>query len=170
VRFGFVTGCGQWPTQCARIPSGHVFSVDVNITTAQTEIGAADRGYFEDITLVQGDVCDPTLPDRLIGLIPDQSRCFVVEDSAHTYATTSAALRGFARLVPVGGYFVVEDGCVDIDELRASEDWPRGSCPRSGIGSPRQEGSEFAVRRDLERYGLSCHPRGFLQRVAPHNA
>jgi hypothetical protein len=26
------------------------------------------------------------------------------------------------------------------------------------------EGGEFEQRRDLELYGITCHPRGFLQR------
>ncbi len=44
------------------------------------------------------------------------------------YDTTRAALEGFARFVPPGGFFVVEDGCVDDEELRFDE-WPRGVLP-----------------------------------------
>jgi hypothetical protein len=39
--------------------------------------------------------------------------------------------------------------------LPAIRDWLAGS-----------EGSRFVVRRDLETYGISCHPEGFLQRAA----
>jgi cephalosporin hydroxylase len=90
----------------------------------------------------------------------------VVEDSAHTYDTTLSALTGFARFIAPGGYFVVEDGCVDIEEMRLSADWPRGVLPAVKEWLGTAEGRKFMVRRDLERYGLSCHPYGFLQRTA----
>jgi cephalosporin hydroxylase len=90
----------------------------------------------------------------------------VVEDSAHRYETTLASLRGFARFVPVGGYFVVEDGCVDIEEMRGSDDWPRGVLPALHEWLETPEGSAFEVRRELEMYGVTAYPEGFLQRVA----
>ena len=81
----------------------------------------------------------------------------MVEDSAHVYDTTLAALEGFNRLVPVDGFFVVEDGCVDVEPLRLTPDRPRGvpsggSRRRTGNGSPRSGISSF--------YGVSCHPGG----------
>jgi cephalosporin hydroxylase len=89
----------------------------------------------------------------------------VIEDSAHVYETTTAALRGFARFVPAGGFFVVEDGCVDVEEMRLTPDWPRGVHPALNDWLETPAGRRFTVRRDLELYGLSCHPGGFLQRV-----
>jgi cephalosporin hydroxylase len=145
-----------------RIAAGRVFSIDVNTQAARDRIDAADPA---DITLIEGDVLDPGLARRVTGLIPPGSRCFVIEDSAHTFETTTAALRGFAPLVPLGGYFVVEDGCVDIEELRLMEAWPRGVLPAIRDWLSSTQGSEFTERRDLERYGMSCHPHGFLQRV-----
>jgi cephalosporin hydroxylase len=81
------------------------------------------------------------------------------------YETTRAALEGFASFVRPGGWFVVEDGCVDDEELRL-EGWPRGVLPavRDWLETP--PGREFGVRRDLELYGMTCHPSGFLQRRA----
>lgn len=94
----------------------------------------------------------------------------MIEDSAHTYETTWSALTGFASFVPVNGYFVVEDGCVDVEEMRLSESWPRGVLPAVEAWLATPHGSEFTLRRDLERYGLSCHPMGFLQRTAADGA
>lgn len=87
----------------------------------------------------------------------------MVEDSAHVYDTTWAALAGF---VPEGGFFVVEDGCVDVEEMRPDESWPRGVLPAARDWLRTPEGEDFAVRRDLELYGISCHPEGILQRRA----
>jgi cephalosporin hydroxylase len=65
----------------------------------------------------------------------------------------------------VGGFFVVEDGIVDVPELRSRADWPRGVLP--AVRDWLDEGAEAAwtVRTDLQLYGITCHPGGFLQRV-----
>lgn len=157
-------------TRYGRIADGRVISIELNAAGTEEQLAAADPDYADNISLVGADVRDPELPDRVADLIPASARCLVVEDSAHTYDTTLAALNGFARFVPAAGYFVVEDGCVDIEEMRLSDDWPRGVLPaiRAWLDTPA--GGKFTVRRDLERYGLSCHPYGFLQRVETGDA
>ncbi len=141
-----------------------VLSVDLDTSAARSNLAAVDPGYEETITFVDADVLDPETPSRVEQSLPRNATCLVVEDSAHTYETTLAALEGFARFVPPNGYFVVEDGCVDIEEMRGDPAWPRGVLPAIGAWLDTEEGSRFTVRRDLELYGLSCHPGGFLQR------
>lgn len=152
-----------------RVSAPKVISIDIDVAAARRNIAAVDTAYAESIELVEGDVTDPELPGQIAKLVAPDSRCLVVEDSRHVYETTLAALRGFARFVPAGGFFVVEDGCVDIDEMRASEDWPRGVLPavRDWLASPA--GASFEMRRDLELYGVTCHPQGFLARVTAEN-
>jgi cephalosporin hydroxylase len=148
-----------------RVRNPRVISID--ISPKRSNLQRADSSYHELIDIVDGDVTDNALPAVIQGMLPDTSRCFVIDDSAHTYETTAAALRGFARFVPVGGFFVVEDGAVDVDELRQSETWPRGVLPALHDWLKTTEGDCFHVRRDLELYGISCHPEGFLERVRP---
>ena len=87
------------------------------------------------------------------------ARPIVVEDAAHTGEVTKAALESLAHLVPAGGFFVVEDGHVDIERLHP--DGPpmiRQIGVRSGgvISTERiawpetAEGSEFNLRTDLQ--------------------
>ncbi len=146
-------------------PLPQVISIDIAPQRARHDLAAADPDYARDITLLEGDVCDPALPERVAALLPPHARCFVIEDSAHTYPTSLAALNGFARFVAPGGWFVVEDGCVDVDALRPSEDWPRGvqAAIEEFLATPA--GAAFERRRDAEVYGLTSHPGGFLQRV-----
>lgn len=143
-----------------------VIAADRDISPAIAALAAADPGYESTITLLEADVLDPDLATRVGELLPDGARCMVVEDSAHTYETTRAALDGLAPLVAPGGFFVVEDGCVDVEAMRADPSWPRGVLPaiEDWLASPA--GECFTVRRDLEIYGISCHPHGFLQRSA----
>ncbi len=148
-----------------------IISVDVEIELARGELGRADPNWTRDITLVSGDVRDPQLPIEVERLIPQGARCLVVEDSLHTEETTRSALQHFARFVPLGGFFVVEDGCVDIEAMRPrNQRWVRGvlSAIESWLATPA--GSEFVQRRDLELYGITCHPGGFLQRRSPSAA
>jgi cephalosporin hydroxylase len=141
-----------------------VIAVDVAVSGARDRLAAVDPSYADDITLIEASVTDPALVQRVAELIPSGARCLVIEDTAHVYETTLASLRGFARFVPVGGFFVVEDGCVDVEDLRISDDWPRGVLPalRTWLES---EADGFVVRSDLELYGVTCHPGGFLQRT-----
>lgn len=148
-----------------RTPPPSVITIDVDSAPAQAAIGRVDPS-FDGITILEGDVHDPELPGRVAELLRADAVCFVVEDSAHEYDTTFAALRGFARFVPVGGFFVVEDGCVDVEAMRLDPNWPRGVLPAVADWLDSPEGRRFTTRRDLERYGMTCHPRGFLERMS----
>lgn len=152
-----------------RIGAGRVIAIDVDTTASREALAAADPNFEPSITLIDGDVRDPALAERIEALIPPGARCLVVEDSAHSYSTTIKALCGFARFVPVGGFYVVEDGCVDIEEMRLRTTWPRGVIPAIAAWLQTEDGARFNQRRDLEMYGMSCHPYGFLQRVAPES-
>lgn len=147
-----------------RVRNPRVIAVDIAIDLMREMLEREHPDSTDGIALVSGDVRDSELPDRIGAMLEPGDRCMVIEDSAHEYETTYAALSGFSRFVPPGGFFVVEDGCVDIEEMRVSEDWPRGVLPALGdwLGSP--EGQAFEVQRNLELYGITCHPGGSLQR------
>jgi cephalosporin hydroxylase len=142
-----------------------VIAVDINVSAARENLEATDPAYAEDITLIQGSVTDANLVDRVAREIPPGARCLVIEDTAHIYETTLASLRGFSPFVPVGGFFVVEDGCVDVEALRIADDWPRGVL--AALNAWLEHDTQgFVVRSDLELYGVTCHPGGFLQKTA----
>jgi cephalosporin hydroxylase len=119
----------------------------------------------KEVVVLAADVTDPATPDRVAEHVPRGARCLVVEDSAHTYATTIAALRGFARFVPPGGVFVVEDGVVDEEPLRPDDSWPRGvqQAVAEFLASP--EGAAFTADPAAAVYGLTCHVGGYLRRA-----
>jgi cephalosporin hydroxylase len=148
------------------VEAPHVIAVDIDLAIARENVAARDPGFAETITFVEGDVCDPAVREEVARHVPAGASCFVVEDSAHIEETTRAALELYAELVPIGGFFVVEDGCVDIEWMRLSPSWPRGVLPALNAWLATDAGGRFRVRRDLEAYGLSCHPSGFLQRIA----
>lgn len=122
--------------------------------------------FAESIALVEAGVEDPSLADRVAAMLPPGARCLVVEDSAHVYDTTFRSLTTFARFVPPGGYFVVEDGCVDVEEMRLSDDWPRGVLPalHDWLRTPQGQGVHLkpgvgALRDLLSSGGISAPDR-----------
>jgi cephalosporin hydroxylase len=139
-----------------------VVTVDIDQSAARRNLERADPGYGQSIHMIEADVREAGVADQVAALVG--KRCLVVEDSAHEYDTTFAALRAFARFVPPDGYFIVEDGSVDIEALRIDDDWPRGVLPALRDWLATDEGREFHLRRDLELYGITSHPSGFLQR------
>jgi cephalosporin hydroxylase len=149
-----------------RVDTPRVVSIDIDQEHAVAAVASADPDYANTITFLEGDVCDQALPELVARGLPRNARCLVVEDSAHVYETTHAALLGFSRFVPIGGYFVVEDGCVDIEQMRLDDSWPRGVLPAIADWLSTSDGEDFRVRRNLELYGMSCHPGGFLQRTS----
>jgi cephalosporin hydroxylase len=126
---------------------------------------AREAGLQEGIVLIEGALDDPDVVASVARQA--EGRCLVVEDSAHTFETTTAALLNYSQFVPPAGYFVVEDACVDDERLRRP-DWPHGVQAALDAWLQTPAGGAFRVRRDLQLYGVTCHPDGFLQRV-PHD-
>jgi hypothetical protein len=52
---------------------------------------------------------------------------------------------------------------VDVERVRAP-DWPRGVLPAIDDWLASPDGASFRRRRDVERYLVTCHPGGWLQR------
>jgi cephalosporin hydroxylase len=142
-----------------------VIAVDIDLDAARYNVGVRDPDWAESISFVEGSVCDPAVREAVGACIPRGAVCMVIEDSAHMYDTTRAALELYSDLIAPGGFFVVEDGCVDVPWMRVKADWPEGVLPALDEWLATPQGSAFRVRRDLEVYGVSCHPSGFLQRV-----
>jgi cephalosporin hydroxylase len=149
-----------------------VIGVDLATEHAATLLDRADERWREQITLVEGDVRDPETVKRVDAEVEPLGRCLVVEDAAHTGDVTRAALEGLAHLVPKGGFFVVEDTHVDVERLHP-EGPPmirqlgvRSGGVREAIADwlETAEGREFELRDDLELYGVTTNPGGYLQR------
>jgi cephalosporin hydroxylase len=158
-RLRALAGCG------ALAAPPRVIAVDVDLDAARVNVATRDPEWAETISFVEGSVCDPAVRAEVGSHVPPGAVCMVIEDSAHTAETTRAALELYSDLIPPGGFLVVEDGCVDVDWMRIKDDWPVGVLPALDAWLATPQGSGFRVRRDLEVYGVTCHPSGFLQRV-----
>lgn len=148
-----------------RVHDPYVIAVDIDIEPIHDTLRRQHPRALNDIIPVAGDVCDPELPKQIGRMLEPNDQCMIIEDSAHVYETTYAALAGFSQFVSPGGFYVVEDGCVDIEEMRVREDWPHGVLPAIADWLETATGKEFKVQPDMELYGITCHPGGFLRRI-----
>lgn len=119
-----------------------------------------DAKQAERFRFVPGDVRDAEALKRARELAAGR-RCFVIEDSLHEHDTTRAALDGLAELVPVGGFFVVEDGKLD---LFPKLQFGTGGGVLRAVGEFVEAHPEWRIRRDLEMYGVTSAPGGILER------
>ncbi|MBO0879160.1 MAG: hypothetical protein J2P17_02010 [Mycobacterium sp.] len=150
-----------------RIDQPLVVAVDRNISEAQSALMGVDPNYAKTIKLVESDIRSPSVREAVCRHIPADARVLVIDDSAHRYDTSLATLTTFADLVPVGGYVLIEDGHRDIEGMLPPEisGEARGVLDAiedflAGDGADR-----FVRRRDQERYVLTSHPGGWIQRV-----
>ncbi len=145
-----------------------VITVDQDTEVARTLLPQTDPGYDETIKLITGDIRDSALVDVVNNAIPDGTRVLVIEDAAHTYETTLAALNNFAHLVPPNGYFVVEDGHRDYPGMLPPDMKPADRGPLVAIDEwlRTPQGESFNIQRDREKYLVTSNPRGWLQRAA----
>jgi cephalosporin hydroxylase len=148
-----------------RVADPFVVSVDIDPSRTTEALESADPQWRSTIHVIDGDVRDPSTAARVADLVPEGTPTLVSEDSAHTYETTWAALINFSRFVQPEGYFVVEDGCVDVEILRLYDTFPRGVLPALHDWLATDHGQAFRIRRDLELYGLTTDLEGFLQRM-----
>lgn len=148
-------------------PEGRVIAVDLNLDTARANVRALGPRAEEGIEWVQGDLNDPEFIAVVERHVSPGAEVLVVEDAAHDAACTDAALRGLSHLVRPGGFYVVEDTCVDVERLRGAEDWPRGcGAALNAWLAETGVGARFRRRPDLQPYGVTCHPGGVLERVS----
>jgi cephalosporin hydroxylase len=147
-------------------PLPTVIAVDIELGHARTNFDCLGSGARAGIELVEGDIRNEEVTASVRALIPDDAEVLIIEDAQHDATTTLAALRALARLIRPGGYYMVEDTCVDVERLRVNPAWPRGA----GIAleewlATDEVGHRFRRRPDLQPYGITCHPGGLIQRL-----
>jgi cephalosporin hydroxylase len=144
-----------------------VIGLDYNIGKAECNLSpllnAPKNGV--EIILIQCNLLEQeslAKAKKKIASIVDGRSLFMIEDSGHSYETTEASLRSFSEFVKPGEWLVVEDTCVDIDELRECPSWPRGALVATNefLGGH----DDFERTNFNHTYGITCHPYGFLRK------
>lgn len=122
---------------------------------------AQHGGLIEDerITQITGDLRSPDIL-RWVSEIAANRRVMVVEDSAHVFEVTMAAMKMYGPLVTEGCFMVVEDGVIDEPDLTI---WDNAGGVQPAIEKflEEEEGLRF-VRTWMAPFGLTMHFGGWL--------
>ena len=88
----------------------------------------------------------------------------IVEDTAHDYETTLAALNLYGPAVSPSRYIVVEDGIVDFQPLAKLFQWRSGVTQAIHDFIASDAGRDFCVDRYFETFGITQNLGGYLFR------
>ena len=135
---------------------GHVITIDIAPISEVTH---------PRIDHIIGSSVDQEIVDRVRAKIRElqPKQVMVLLDSDHAGPHVLRELELYAELVPVGGYVLVQDGC--IDELRIMRQERPG--PLWATKRFVNQDSRFVVDTERsERFLLSHSPSGWLRRVA----
>lgn len=142
---------------CDILGKGIVISVDIS------------REHFgvrhPRIKVVTGDSTDAKTI-AAVHELAGTGNAMVIQDGNHQKDAVLADLRNYADLIPLHGYFIVEDTIADVFH------------PGNGVGRLMEgplcaveqflaENSEFMVDKSRERYLITQNPGGYLRRVQP---
>jgi cephalosporin hydroxylase len=145
-----------------------VIGIDLDIATAEANLSPLQsmENSRVNIDLIKCDLLDEnsvkSTVHQVSRIIGDRST-LIIEDSGHTYETTASALGAFSGVLKPGEWFIVEDTCVDIAELRESPEWPAGAL--SAVNEFLEANPNFERSLLNHMYTITCHPYGFLRKI-----
>ena len=144
-----------------------IIGLDINVEKAKHNLSALLNSPANnmEIKIFQCDLLDQDSiaksKDNIASIIGDRP-LLIIEDSGHSYDTTKASLDSFSEFVKPGEWLIVEDTCVDIEQLRECSTWPRGALAATNdfLG----DSNDFERTMFNHDYGITCHPFGFLRK------
>ncbi len=144
-------GSAMWLADLMQtVGSGDVLTIDLLARPADLP---------SDIRFYQGDSTSPEIVERITTECAGK-RTMIIADSNHSAEHVLEELRLYSPLVQVGGYFVVEDGIVDV------MDWKRFTPgPVIGVNRFLAENDRFVIDRSREKFGVTYNPGSFLKRI-----
>jgi cephalosporin hydroxylase len=134
---------------------GLVISVDIDRSNYKVE--------HPRIHAITGDSSAPEVEREIFELCRGR-KVMISHDASHYKEKVLSDLRRYSPLVPVGSYFVVEDGIYDLfSPLEGVGGFADG--PFDAIREFLKENPGFEPDLKCERYVFTNHPMGFLKRV-----
>ncbi len=138
---------------CDCLGKGKVIALDISHAAAPEQV----RNHPK-ITLLEGDAC--ALFDRVAGLINQEDKVLINEDSSHTYENTLNVLRRYSTYLRPGDYFIVEDGICHHGLVVGPNPGPY-----EAIEDFVKENKDFVIDRNREPFIITWNPKGYLKRI-----
>ncbi len=138
---------------CDALGRGRVIGIDVSHANVPEVVRSHPR-----ITLIEGDAC--AMFPQVKAQLTASDRVLVIEDSSHTFENTLNILTTYAELIPVEGYFIVEDSIC----YHGLEVGPQPG-PYEAIEAFAANHPQFVIDRSQESFLITWNPKGYLKRV-----
>jgi len=135
--------------------TGHVVGVDLGVRAAREVVGGHAR-----VTLVEGSSTERSTFDNVRRAVAGRP-AMVLLDSDHTAQHVRAELDLYHRLVPIGGYLIVNDTNIGGHPALS---WKETS-PWDAVHDFIAEHPEFVIDRECEKHMLTQCPDGYLRRI-----
>lgn len=136
-----------------RMDNGKVICIDIDHSNIAPQVRDHPR-----IQLFPGDAC--SIFDELMQVINGEENVMVVEDSSHEYKNTLEILKKYSQLIPVGGYFIVEDS-ICHHGLKIG---PKPG-PFEAIEEFIKVNEDFKIDRTRESFCITWNPKGYLVKI-----
>lgn len=140
--------------QLEKLGAGSVVTIDIQ--------AAAQLPRHPRITYVPGSSVAPAIVQLVSQRARQYERVMVVLDSDHSAEHVTAELEAYAPLVTTGQFLVVED--TNIGGHPVLVDWQGGPGPHAAVEAFLARYPDFQRNVVAERYLLTMHPGGWLQR------
>lgn len=149
----------------ADLAAAYGLETDVITVDFRAIQGRPDADLDQRIEFIQADAADlanSALHDRLAHA---PRPWLVIEDSAHTFQVTLAAMRYFAEAMKAGDYLLVEDGVIEDQ----GANWRYDGGPNRAVHqffTERPDVFEIDARLN-DWFGPNCsfNPNGYLRRI-----
>jgi len=143
---------------------GRVIGVDVEIRP-HNRAALENHALAHRIELIEGSSIDPAIAAEVERRCAGAHRVIVVLDSNHSAAHVAEEIRLYKDLVTFDSYLVVMDGAQALvsDIPRGDARWAADN-PLVAVQRFLAESDEFEPDAQLERFGATCVPNGFLRR------
>ena len=138
---------------CDLLNVGKVIGIDVNHANIQPVVRAHPR-----IVLLEGNAC--ALVDKVKSVIQAKTNILIIEDSSHHYDNTLSILRTYKALIPLDGYFIIEDSICH----HGLNEGPNPG-PFEAVETFLTENKDFVSDRTREDFIMTWNPKGFLKRI-----
>lgn len=147
---------------------GKVIGIDLTIPSHNRE-AIINSPCSEFIDLIEGSSIDNGTYERVLRLIPEDSKVMLILDSNHTHNHVIAELELWSNLVSRESYIVVCDTIVEFidspsDRIRP---WGKGDNPLTALNKFLENNSRFTMENEMNDKSLiSFHPFGFLKAIS----
>ena len=141
--------------QLEKLGAGSVITIDIQ--------AAEQLPRHPRITYLPGSSVDPAIVQLVSARARAYESVMVVLDSDHSTAHVTAELEAYAPLVTRGQFLVVEDTNINGHPVLVA--WEGGAGPHAAVEAFLPRYPEFQRNLVAERYLLTMHPGGWLQRT-----